>query len=232
MRKGVQRLYREVAPTYEAVNHVLTFGLDIRWRKKAARELSGKAGEFWLDVCCGTGEMTQNLSLQAESTTRILSVDFSPEMISLARKKDYAKPILFILTDVGSLPFADATFDCLVISFSTRNINLNRREILRHLREFFRVLKPGGCFLNLETSQPSSPLLKKCFHFYIKTIVPALGSLISGARSGYRYLAYTVPRFYSSEDFTALLNQVGFREVRCQKLLFGLAAIHLAAKQH
>ncbi|MFC2164754.1 ubiquinone/menaquinone biosynthesis methyltransferase [Acidobacteriota bacterium] len=230
MRKGVQKLYKDVASTYETVNHVATFGMDIHWRKKAVKGITSPDGKVWLDVCCGTGEMSQNLARQSKKNTRIYSVDFSYSMISYAKKKQYDQKVFFALADVGFLPFPDDTFDLVTISFSTRNLNLTQNEMQSHLTEFHRVLKPQGQFLNLETSQPSARFLRKIFHFYVRKIVEPLGALISGSRSGYKYLAYTIPRFYSRDEFTALLRQTGFAEVRSQSLLFGIAAIHSAIK--
>jgi len=230
MRKGVQKLYKDVASTYETVNHVSTFGMDMRWRKKAVKDVTALHDKLWLDVCCGTGEMSQNLAKQAKSDTRIYSVDFSYSMISYAKEKSYEQKVFFALADVGFLPFPDKTFDLVTISFSTRNLNLTQDEMKGHLTEFYRVLKPQGQFLNLETSQPSSRLLRKVFHFYVRKIVEPVGALISGSKSGYKYLAYTIPRFYSRDEFTALLRQTGFSEVQSQSLLLGIAAIHSAIK--
>jgi demethylmenaquinone methyltransferase/2-methoxy-6-polyprenyl-1,4-benzoquinol methylase len=103
-------------------------------------------------------------------------------------------------------------------------------EMKNHLTEFYRVLKPQGQFLNLETSQPTVSLLRKAFHFYVRKIVEPIGSLISGSKPGYKYLAYTIPRFYSQDEFTALLRQTGFSKVQSQPLLCGIAAIHSAFK--
>ena len=230
MRKGVQKIYKEVAATYETVNHILTLGLDIIWRKKAVREVALKENQKWLDVCCGTGEMTRNLDERAPASTCVVSVDFSPAMLSVARQKQFKKKILFVQADVGTLPFPDDSFDLLTISFSTRNLNLTPREMQRHLVEFSRILKPEGCFLNLETSQPASLILRKGFHFYIRSLVPFIGRLISGSKAGYKYLAFTVPRFYRPEDFTKMLLRNGFRNVRHRRLFGGIAAIHLAVK--
>jgi demethylmenaquinone methyltransferase/2-methoxy-6-polyprenyl-1,4-benzoquinol methylase len=230
MRKGVQKLYKNVASTYEIVNHVATFGMDIQWRKRAVKGISAPKGQLWLDVCCGTGEMSQNLAKRAKNDTRIYSVDFSYSMISYAKKKRYDQKVFFALADVGFLPFPDETFDLVTISFSTRNLNLTPNEMQSHLTEFHRILKPQGQFLNLETSQPSSRLLRKAFHFYVRKIVEPVGSIISGSRSGYKYLAYTIPRFYSRDEFTALLRQTGFSEVQSQSLLLGISSIHLAIK--
>ncbi|MEE9502361.1 MAG: ubiquinone/menaquinone biosynthesis methyltransferase [Candidatus Aminicenantaceae bacterium] len=230
MRKGVQKIYKEVAETYESINHILTFGLDILWRNKALREITRAEGQYWLDVCSGTGEMTRNLSHRADASTKIYSVDFSFPMLSRAIKKNYKHPVNFAIADVAHLPFPDETFDLVTISFSIRNLNLNREELLAHLREFCRILKPGGQFLNLETSQPSSKFLRKLFHFYIRKIVRPIGSFLSGSKAAYGYLAYTVPRFYPPEEFSSLLRQAGFSRAKYRSTFLSFAAIHLAHK--
>jgi demethylmenaquinone methyltransferase/2-methoxy-6-polyprenyl-1,4-benzoquinol methylase len=230
MRKGVQKIYTEVAETYESINHVLTLGLDILWRKKALRTVTPAQAQYWLDVCSGTGEMTYNLSRMADASTTIFSVDFSFPMLSRAIKKTYKTTVHFTIADVAHLPFPDATFDLVTISFSIRNLNLNRDELLAHLGEFYRILKPGGQFINLETSQPSSRHLRKIFHFYIRKIVKPVGSFLSGSKAGYGYLAYTVPRFYPPEEFSSLILEAGFSKVKFHSTFLSFAAIHLATK--
>lgn len=230
MRKGIQKIYTEVAETYESINHVLTFGLDILWRKKALRNIRPAKDQLWLDVCSGTGEMTRNLSEKADASTIIHSVDFSFPMLSRATKKKYKNAVYFSIADVAHLPFPDATFDLIAISFSIRNLNLNRDELMLHLKEFYRILKPGGQFINLETSQPSSKFLRKIFHIYIQKIVRPVGSLLSGSKAGYGYLAYTVPRFYPPEELASLILEAGFSKVKFHPTFLRLAAIHCAKK--
>lgn len=230
MRKGVQKIYTEVAETYESINHVLTFGLDILWRKKALRSIKLAEGQCWLDVCSGTGEMTRNLSQKANASTIIHSVDFSFPMLSLAMKKKYKNAVYFSVADVAHLPFPDASFDLVTISFSIRNLNLNQDELMVHLKEFYRVLKPEGQFINLETSQPSSQFLRRIFHIYIQKIVRPVGSFLSGSKAGYSYLAYTVPRFYPPEEFASLIQKAGFSKVKFHSTFLRFAAIHHAKK--
>ncbi|MFQ5888184.1 MAG: ubiquinone/menaquinone biosynthesis methyltransferase, partial [Candidatus Hydrothermarchaeales archaeon] len=198
MKKGVQKIFSEVANTYELVNHVLTFGLDIYWRKKAARQAAKADGLYWLDVCSGTGEMAQNLALRADEKVKIISVDFCYQMLIKAAERKGEAKIFFAEADAKHLPFPEETFDLVTISFATRNINPRQEFLSSHLREFHRLLKPGGRFVNLETSQPRSRLLRKLFHFYIKLTVKPIGSLLSGSKAGYSYLSYTIPRFYPS----------------------------------
>ena len=230
MRKGIQKIFSEVSGTYELVNHVLTFGLDILWRKKAAKEAAKKGGYYWLDVCSGTGEMAQNLSRASDGKVKIVSVDFSFPMLAKATEKKHTSNVSFTLAEASALPFPDESFDLITISFATRNINTRKEALKRYLGEFHRVLKPGGGFVNLETSQPSSKIIRRLFHIYIKLTVKPLGSLLSGYKPGYSYLAFTIPRFYPPEEFSSLLYQARFARVTFKPLFFGISAIHTAIK--
>ncbi len=230
MRKGVQLIYSEVAETYELVNHVLTFGFDIRWRKLVARSAAKLKGRKILDVCCGTGEMAFSLSKAAVENAEIYLVDFSFPMLDKARQRKYKSYTSFLLADAIDLPYKDNTFDLITISFAIRNLNTRRDILLAHLEEFYRILKPGGTFINVETSQPSSPILKKFFHFYIRTFVQPVGTFISGSQSGYRYLAYTIPRFFCADELSFLFKSIGFSRVDHTKKMGGIAAIHEAVK--
>ena len=230
LRKGVQKIYKEVAQTYELVNHILTLGLDVHWRKKAARIAAQKGGSLWLDVCSGTGEMAQNLAALSKESVKIFAVDFSYPMLKKGmEKRDY--PNLFpVIAEAGILPFPDDSFDLLTISFATRNLN-PRKEILEsYMEEFSRILKPGGYFVNIETSQPPQKMVRKLFHFYAKRIVKPLGWILSGSKAGYRYLSFTIPRFYDPDEFAQILCQTGFSEVEYQRFFLGISAIHVAKK--
>lgn len=230
MIKGVRKIYSEVADSYELVNHVLTLGLDISWRKKAARLAAETTGRYWLDVCSGTGEMAHSLSRYAEDGVKIISVDFSSPMLSKARKKKNQGSISLVEAEARRLPFPEETFDLVTISFATRNISSSQDYLTTHLREFYRVLRPGGRFVNLETSQPSSPLLRRVFRFYVSLVVKPIGTLISGSKAGYNYLSFTIPRFYPAEEFSSIIRQAGFSQVQHTPLFFGAAAIHVAEK--
>jgi len=230
IRKGVQKIYTEVAETYELANHVLTLGLDIRWRKKAARIAAQKGGSLWLDVCSGTGEMAQNLSVLSGDGVQIFAVDFSYPMLKKVMEKRNAHNLYPTIAEAGVLPFPNGSFDLVTISFATRNLN-PRREILEsYIEEFNRILKPGGHFINLETSQPSTKIIRWFFHLYVKWIVKSVGWILSGSIAGYRYLSFTIPRFFAPDGFAEILRQSGFSEVEYQRLFLGVAAIHVAKK--
>jgi len=230
MKKGIKIIFSEVSFNYELVNHVLTFGLDICWRRKAAREAAKAGGSLWLDVCSGTGEMAQNLSRLAGKNVTVISADFCFPMMSKAIEKTSLHQVLFTLAEAKSLPFADRTFDLVTISFATRNINPRKDILLDNLSEFWRVLKPRGRFVNLETSQPSVKIFRRLLHFYVRLAVKPVGFFFTGSKVGYSYLSSTIPRFYPPEEFSLILSQTGFRRVYFRPLLFGVSAIHTAIK--
>lgn len=227
---SVQKLFAEVPATYELVNHVLTFGLDVLWRRRAAKLAATANPGAWADMCTGTGETAAYLSHLAPEGTTIYAVDFSEPMLAEARKKPEAEHIEFVTSDIKNLPFDDATLDLITMSFATRNINLNRDILVRSFAEYYRTLKPGGLFVNVETSQPPSPLVRKCFHAYIRLFVKAVGSRMSGTKAAYAYLASTIPRFYSAEELADIMRQAGFDEVTFRRHFFGAVAIHQARK--
>jgi demethylmenaquinone methyltransferase / 2-methoxy-6-polyprenyl-1,4-benzoquinol methylase len=230
MKEGIRKIFSEVPHSYELVNHILTLGLDIFWRRKAAKIAATGGGGMWMDICSGTGEMTFYLSRLAPERTQVFVVDFALPMVEHALKKKDAHKIFFILSDINALPFPDKTFDLVTISFATRNINLNREGLLQSLQEIKRILKSKGRFVSLETSQPSSSLIRKLFHIYVRLAIKPIGQIISSSKSAYTYLSFTIPRFYSAEEFAEILLQAGFAQVTFKRELFGVAAVHKAVK--
>jgi len=228
--ESVQRLFPEVARNYELVNHAMTLGLDILWRRKAARVAANEGGGMWLDVCTGTGEMAVYLGRLAKQGTVVMATDFSPQMIRKAIEKHGAREIAFILADAKSLPFADNTFDLVTTSFATRNLNVDRRSLIESFSEFHRILKPGGRYVSLETSQPPSSLIRKLFHLYVRLAVRPLGYAISGSRAAYAYLSHTMQRFYTADELADVMREAGFAKVSFRRLALGAAAIHKAVK--
>jgi demethylmenaquinone methyltransferase/2-methoxy-6-polyprenyl-1,4-benzoquinol methylase len=230
MSKGVIKVFSEVAHLYEVVNHILTFGLDIPWRKRAAGVAASGGGTHWLEVCSGTGEMAVNLQKLAAPETQITVSDFSMSMASKATEKEELQKTTISLADSKQLPFPDNTFDLVVISFATRNITPTRERLMTFLREFRRVLKPGGRFVNLETSQPHLTPLRIAFRLYTKQVIKLVGRIISGSKTGYAYLAHTVSRFFNADDLSDILYESGFSKVNYKTMTFGAVAIHRAVK--
>jgi len=181
-------------------------------------------------MCTGTGETAAYLRRLAPVGTTVSAVDLSPEMMAEARKKPEAKDINFLLADVKELPFPNESIDLITISFATRNINLNKEALIMSFSEFHRVLKPGGCFVNLETSQPPIGFIRVLFHLFVKLFVKQIGSRMSGSLNGYLYLSKTIPKFYTAHELAEIMNSAGFQKVSFSRLLFGVAAIHQGTK--
>jgi len=223
-------MFAGIPGRYELINHVLTLGLDRSWRKRAARMARRQGGTRWLDVCSGTGDMARTLAGMAGNEIIVHAIDFSLPMIGRLARNQPA-PVVCCLGNARSLPYAPESFDLVTVSFATRNLNVTQDNLLESFREFYRVLKPGGLYLNLETSQPDNRLVSFFFRLYIKVTVRSLGRLISGSDRAYSYLAETIPRFYTRAELTGLLRQSGFEHVEATRLLLGAVAIHQAGKQ-
>jgi demethylmenaquinone methyltransferase/2-methoxy-6-polyprenyl-1,4-benzoquinol methylase len=230
MGNNIQKMFSEVSETYRMVNHVLTLGLDFMWRRRAAKIASSAGGERWIDLCSGTGDMAANLLRSAKNGTRIYAADFSAPMFGKAREAPECGGIEFVLCDVKKLPFPDDTFDLATIAFATRNINLSRNKLTETFREFRRVLRPGGRFVNLETSQPSSRIVRRLFHLFIKLFVKPVGELISGSGKSYAYLSSTIPRFYPAEELMGIMRQAGFEDGGIHRMSGGVVAVHQGVK--
>lgn len=238
MNKGIQKFYARIWGSYELINSILTLGLDARWRKKAAAwaiKTSRKPGWF-LDICSGTGQTAINLGRSLPYPNRIIAADFSSQMLKLAaantgkKNKKKITNISFTLADALQLPFPDNSFDAVTISFATRNLDAQPGHLIKAFREFHRVLKPGACFFNLETSQPPLKIIRVLFHLFVKLTVKPIGRLISGSESSYAYLSSSIRSFYPAPGLEAILYEAGFKTVTYRRFLFGAAAVHQACK--
>jgi demethylmenaquinone methyltransferase / 2-methoxy-6-polyprenyl-1,4-benzoquinol methylase len=225
----LQAIFTEVAPTYERANRILTLGFDRLWRRAAARRAVRGGGALYLDACCGTGNMAEELARRLPAGARVVAVDFNPAMMAGLRDKTaFGRNGAAVRADVGRLPFRPGTFDRVTISFATRNINVSP-EILRNtLGEFRRVLKSGGLFVQVETSRPPFGPIRRAYFALVRRFVRPLGRFVSGSDAGYAYLASTIPRFYAPEDLAGILRQAGFAEVSFERRLFGAVAVHTA----
>ena len=183
-----------------------------------------------MDACGGTGEMAVELSHQATNSTTIFVADFSLPMMTKAREKPETKRIIFTLADMKCLPFQSDTFDVITISFATRNLSITQDNLHQCLGEFQRVLKPGGLFVNLETSQPRLTPIRRLFHLYVKATVKPIGRLISGSETAYSYLSHSIRHFYPPEELAEVIRQAGFRGIGFKRMFLGAAAIHKAIK--
>jgi demethylmenaquinone methyltransferase/2-methoxy-6-polyprenyl-1,4-benzoquinol methylase len=227
-------MFMAVPPRYDLINRLFTCGLDERWRRQAARECLKEQPEQLLDLCCGTADLAMRLAGMSSDSARILGIDFSLPMLEIAREKaEHAGMndlVALIHGDTATLPFRDGQFDCIGISFAFRNLTYQNPLALRYLTEVLRILRPGGRFVIVESSQPRSWLIRKLFHLYMRWYVSRLGHLLSGNRGAYRYLAESASRFYTVEELRNLILEVGFSHFSSRRLAFGAIAIHVATK--
>lgn len=230
MKDDLKKIFSEIHDHYELVNHVVTFGLDRLWRRRATEIAAGGGGDRWLDICSGTGEMALALRKAAPEYASIYATDFSIPMVSRARSKRGSEDISYSISDVSSLPFADSTFDLVTCSFGMRNLNTSREDFLDAMREVRRVLKAGGRFASLETSQPGNALARFIFRAYVKLFIEPVGTALTGSRAGYRYLADSMQRFYGAHELEELLLEAGYRGVASKRLMLGAVAVHLAVR--
>lgn len=235
----VRRMFTQIVPRYDLLNHLLSFSLDRRWRQRTAREfvhILRRGNALILDLCCGTGDLTIALdrartkSLRHGRETRryILGCDFVPPMLVRAREKAVKRRrrVEFAAADALSLPFPDDTFDLLTTAFGFRNL----ANYERALQEFARVLKPKGEIGILEFSEPDSGLMAAAFRFYFRCILPFLGGVISGSREAYSYLPASVTKFPSPDALAAMIERAGFLNVRYMSWNFGSVILHIARR--
>jgi demethylmenaquinone methyltransferase/2-methoxy-6-polyprenyl-1,4-benzoquinol methylase len=227
-------MFTEVPPHYDLINSVITWGLDRRWRKKAAEECLKHKPQKMLDLCCGTGDLAVTLCRLGKRGVRVLGIDYSPPMLVLARQKALSRGgnscASFIQGDASCLPFPDASFDSVGISFAFRNLTYKNPLAGKHLTEVRRVLTAGGRYVIVETSQPESGLIRGIFHRYLRWFVRNAGFWISGNKGAYNYLAESAANFYNAGEIKNMLLEAGFQEIFYRPLLFGAAGIHIAIK--
>ena len=208
-------MFDRIAPVYDAMNKVMTAGLDRRWRK-ATIQATVHPGDRVLDACCGTGDLA--VGARRAGAGSVAGVDFSGRMLERARRK--APELEWVQADVLELPFEDASFDVAVVGFGVRNVE----DLEAGLRELRRVLRPGGRLGILEITRPSG-FLAPFYRVWFDRIVPLLGRLLPGG-DAYTYLPASVRRFPGPEDLVALLEQCGFRAVEFRLFAGGIVALH------
>jgi len=226
---AVRDMFAAVAPRYDFLNHFLSLGRDIAWRRATARalgEILKSPQSRVADLCCGTGDLT--LALAKQSAGLVVGTDFCHPMLTRARQKAGARArrAHFSEADALRLPFRDGSLDAVTIAFGFRNLTSYQKG----LEEMRRVLKSGGRVAILEFSRVCGPLFGPLFRCYFRCVLPTLGSWISGTVGPYRYLPDSVSQFPDQDALTEKLRAVGFREVRCLNFTGGVAALHLGEK--
>ena len=228
-KEGIRKLFDNIAPDYDKLNHILSLNIDKGWRKKAVREIVDVQSPIAvLDVACGTGDFTIEIAQKAAEGSRVTGIDLSEGMMKIGREKIKAAGVSadMVQGDCEALPYADGTFDRISVGFGVRNFE--HLEI--GLQEMLRVLKPGGKLVILELSVPSNSLVRWFYKLYFLKILPAIGGMVSGDRGAYEYLPASVLRFPAPDKFTAMMQQVGYRNIVHKALTFGICRMYIGEK--
>ena len=227
-KEQVTQMFDTISENYDGLNRVISFGIDIKWRKRVVAILKKKKPEILLDIATGTGDLAINLV--QTGARKIVGLDISPGMLEVGKKKvlekHMEKTIEMIEGDSENLPFEDNTFDAVTVAFGVRNFE----TLEKGLSEIHRVLKPTGTFVVLETSVPTKTPYKQGYHFYTKNILPRIGRLFSKDDSAYAYLSESASVFPHGENFNNILRKIGFIDVVNKPQTFGVASIYVATK--
>jgi demethylmenaquinone methyltransferase/2-methoxy-6-polyprenyl-1,4-benzoquinol methylase len=212
---SVRTMFDRIAPVYDVMNHVMTAGLDVRWRRRAAQAAVRK-GDRVLDAACGTGDLA--IADLKAGAGKVTGLDFSAKMLERARTKQTS--IEWLQGDMLALPFADETFDAATVGFGVRNVE----NLELGLSELRRVLRPGGRLAILEITQPRGPL-RPFYSLWFDRIVPLLGKVLPGG-DAYTYLPASVKRFPTAERLAEMLREAGFADVRFELMGGSIVALH------
>lgn len=227
-KKQVEKMFDTISTNYDGLNRVISFGIDVKWRKKVVQIVEKTNPDAVLDIATGTGDLAINLVKTGAS--RIVGLDISEGMLAVGRKKIAQKglsdKIEMVQADSEALPFEDNTFDAITVAFGVRNFE----TLEKGLKEIARVLRPGGVFVVLETSVPTKFPFKQGYHFYTKNLLPLIGKLFSKDKVAYSYLSESAAAFPYGERFNNILEKTGFTNIEHKPQTFGVATIYTASK--
>ncbi len=228
-KEQVEAMFDSIAPRYDLLNRVLSFGIDQRWRRQAVDLLRDASPRRILDVATGTADLAlQVLTLEPE---KVIGVDISEEMLRIGRQKiseaGEEGRVELRKGDSERLPFSDSQFDAALVAFGVRNFE----NLGRGLQEIQRVLRPGGKLVVLEFSHPQAFPVKQVYGFYSRYILPRVGGAVSGDAGAYKYLPDSVAAFPDGEDFLSQLGSAGFGELLWKPLTFGVASLYRGTAQ-
>tara|TARA_R110002167_G_scaffold143571_1_gene332995 strand:- start:752 stop:1489 length:738 start_codon:yes stop_codon:yes gene_type:complete len=227
-KEQVTKMFDTISKNYDGLNRVISFGIDIKWRKKVVEILKKEQPESILDIATGTGDLA--IALVSTGAKKIIGLDISPGMLSVGKEKVTDKnldnTIEMVVGDSENLVFADNSFDAVTVSFGVRNFE----TLTTGMAEILRVLKPNGSLVILETSVPTKTPYKQGYKFYTKNILPLIGKLFSKDDSAYGYLSESASVFPHGENFNNILREIGFIVVTNKPQTFGVASIYVAKK--
>jgi demethylmenaquinone methyltransferase/2-methoxy-6-polyprenyl-1,4-benzoquinol methylase len=220
-------MFDAIAPRYDLLNHVLSAGLDRRWRLRAVNELGLVGRARVLDLCTGTGDLAV-AAVRTHVDASVVAIDFAGQMLSLAREKLAAQglngSIRLVRGDGTRIPLADASCDAATIGFGIRNVV----DPAQALRDIARVLRPGGRLAILEFGQPRLPGIRTLYSWYFRYVLPLIGRMVSRHSSAYSYLPASVGTFPPPAEFSRIISATGFSQVRAVPLTFGIVYLYVA----
>lgn len=227
-KEQVAEMFDNISPKYDFLNHFLSMGIDIQWRKKVVKLIKQSGAKNILDIATGTGDLA--IAMCKTNPDKITGLDLSEGMLKVGIEKIKERKldslIEMVQGDSENLPFQDNTFDAITVSFGVRNFE----NLSKGLSEIYRVLKPGGTFIILEFSQPQSFPMKQLYGFYSKYILPTLGKMISSDSSAYTYLPESVEAFPYGQKLLDILKTTGFINETAKELTFGISTIYHSYK--
>ena len=227
-RAYVRRIFSEIAPRYDLLNHVLSFSVDRAWRRRAIAVLDPgrRPASVFVDLCAGTLEVASELSQFPGFRGLVLGTDFAEPMLRAGTSKAPRRLVAPVTADALELPVGDDSIAGAIVAFGIRNVT----SLTAALDEVYRVLEPGGRFVILEFSTPRARIVRAIYHAYFHVILPAIGRVVSGHKTAYRYLPESVARFPVEEELARAMREAGFQDVRWESLTLGIAAIHSGDK--
>jgi len=224
----VREMFRQIAPRYDLMNHVLSLNIDRYWRWRSVRRLQIAGNSPILDTCTGTGDLALAIKRRAGESIKVVGSDFCNAMLQIADRKTKKatsenEKATFIEADSQALPFDDDQFQCVTVAFGLRNVT----DTMRGLSEMHRVCKPGGQVMILEFSRPYIIGLRQLYQFYFTSVLPKIGQLFAkNDKSAYQYLPESVGLFPDGEELASLMREAGMVNVRYTPLTFGVATIY------
>ncbi|WP_159800193.1 bifunctional demethylmenaquinone methyltransferase/2-methoxy-6-polyprenyl-1,4-benzoquinol methylase UbiE [Flavobacterium sp. MK4S-17] len=228
-KEQVAQMFDTISGNYDGLNRVISFGIDVKWRKKVLKMVAAKNPQTILDIATGTGDLA--ILMAQTQAKEIIGADISAGMLDVGRKKITEQKldsrIKMVLGDSENLPFEDNYFDAITVAFGVRNFE----NLEKGLAEILRVLKPGGIFVILETSVPVKFPFKQGYKIYTKYLLPLIGRLFSKDRSAYAYLSESASVFPYGEALNNILRKIGFIEVKHLPQTFGVATIYATSKK-
>ncbi|MDR7555407.1 MAG: o-succinylbenzoate--CoA ligase [Armatimonadota bacterium] len=228
-RAWVRDAFHAIAGRYDLLNHLLSGGAHLLWKRAAVRAAGLQRGGRAVDVCCGTGDLLVGLARVSGPGGRVVGVDFAPAMVAAARARltrRRATGAAVVLADAEALPLRDGVVDAATIAFGLRNV----ARPAQALREMHRVLRPGGRVVVLEFGQPQPAWFRALYDLFSRTVIPRLGGWLSGRPDAYRYLHDSIRQWPDPERLSDLLREAGFADVRFRRLTRGIAVLHVATK--